>query len=226
MISGDDDPDVAQRIHHEQCLWAIYSMDFGALTDLLKDWPAENCDPIWMVRKAAILVEPNRIADAVELFDRALLTIREIPDDGRGVAGPSREGWALWLAWALEWMKFDWNEAEKSPDTSSLLRRWRELASMKCDALSEGREYANVLGPKNEREAAPNFDLEIRTRPGLRFSNAEYNRWVAARRAIRLSEVAGMPTANLNILKLAADELSTSEPEMAVRFDSPNFEQR
>ena len=214
----NDAPDVAQRIHHERCLWAIYSMDFEALAGLLKVWPTENCDPIWMVRKAAILVETNRIDDAVELFDRALLTIREIPDDGRSVAGPSREGWALWLAWALEWMKFDWNEAEKSPDTSSLLRRWRELASMKCDALSEGREYANAMGPKNKREDAPPFDLEIRTRPGLRFSNAEYNRWVTARRAIRLSEVTGLPTSGLDILKLAADELSASEPEMAVRL--------
>ncbi len=214
----NDAPDVAQRIHHERCLWAIYSMDFEALASLLKVWPTENCDPIWMVRKAAILVETNRIDDAVELFDRALLTIREIPDDGRSVAGPSREGWALWLAWALEWMKFDWNEAEKSPDTSSLLRRWRELASMKCDALSEEREYANAMGPKNKREDAPPFDLEIRTRPGLRFSNAEYNRWVTARRAIRLSEVTGLPTSGLDILKLAADELSASEPEMAVRL--------
>ena len=213
-----DDLDIAQRIHHERCLWAIYSMDFETLAGLLKVWPTENCDPIWMVRKAAILVETNRIDDAVELFDRALLTIREIPDDGRSVAGPSREGWALWLAWALEWMKFDWNEAEKSPYTSSLLRRWRELASMKCDARSEGREYANAMGPKNKREDAPPFDLEIRTRPGLRFSNAEYNRWVTARRAIRLSEVTGLPTSGLDILKLAADELSASEPEMAVRL--------
>ena len=214
----NDDPDVAQRIHHEQCLWAIYSMDFGALTDLLKDWPTENCDPIWMVRKAAILVETNRIDDAVGLFNRALLIIREIPDDGRNVAGPSREGWALWLAWALEWRRFWGTEGENPPDMSPFSRRWRELASMKCDSLSEEREYANALGPKNKREASPNFDLGIQTTPGFSFSNVEYNRWAAARRAIRLSEVAGLPISESNILKLAADELSTSEPEMAVRL--------
>ena len=102
----NDDLDVAPRIHHEHCLWAIYAMDFETLAGLLKDWPTENCDPVWMVRKAAILVETNRIDDAVELFDRALLTIREIPDDDRSVASPSREGWALWLAWVLEWRRF------------------------------------------------------------------------------------------------------------------------
>ena len=214
----NDGPDVAQRIHHERCLWAIYSMDFGTLASSLKDWPTENCDPVWMVRKAAILVEANRIDDAVELFDRALLTIREIPADGRSVAGPSREGWALWLAWTLEWSRFYGNEDEKLPDTSSFLRRSRELASMKCDALSEEREYANAMGPKNEKEDAPPFDLEVRTRSGFRFSNVEANRRVSARRAIRLSEVTGLPTYGSNILKLAADELSASEPEMAVRL--------
>ena len=193
-------------------------MAFETLAGLLKDWQTENCDPIWMVRKAAILVETNRIDEAGELFDRALLTIREIPADGRSVAGPSREGWALWLAWALEWMKIDWNKAEKSPDTSPLLRRWRELASMKCDALSEKHEYADAMAPKDEKEDAPPFDHEIRTRPGFQFSNTEYNRWIAARRAIRLSEVTGLPTSGLDILKLAADELSASEPEMAVRL--------
>ena len=213
-----DDPDVAQRIDHEHCLWAIYSMDFGTLARLLKDWQPENCDPVWMVRKAAILVETNRIDDAVELFDRALLTIREIPADGRSVAGPSREGWALWLATQLKWRRLSGNEDEKLSDMSSFLRRSRKLASMKCDALSEERKYANAMGPENKKEDAPPFDLEVRTRPGFRFSNVEYYRRVSARRAIRLSEVTGLPTYELNILKLAADELSGSEPEMAVRL--------
>ena len=89
---------------------------------------------------------------------------------------------------------------------------------MKCDALSEEREYANAMEPKNKREAAPPFDLMMRTRPSLLFSNVEDNRWVSARRAIRLSEVAGLPASALDILKLATDELSASEPEMAVRL--------
>ena len=213
----NDDPNVAQRIHHEQCLWAIYSMDFETLAGLLNDWSPKHCDPFWMVRKAAILAETNRLDEAVDLFKRALLTIREIPNNSRSVAGPAREGWALWLASTLEWMDFIRNKAKESPDMSPFFRRWRELSSMKCDALSEKREYADALRPENERPDAPSFDLEIRTLPGLRFSNAKYNRWVAARRAIRLSEVAGLPTSGLDILKLAANELSASEPEMAVR---------
>ena len=214
----NDDPNVAQRIHHEQCLWAIYSMDFEKLAGLLNDWSSEHCDPFWMVRKAAILVETNRLDDAIDLFKRALLTIREIPHDSRSVAGPSREGWALWLAWTLEWTGFTRDTAKGSPHPSPFFRRWRELSSMKCDALSEKHAYAGALRPETERETGPPFDLEIRTLPGHRFSNAKHNRWVAARRAIRLSEVTGLPTPGLDILKLAATELSATEPEMAVRL--------
>ena len=214
----NDHPDVTQRINHEKCLWAVYSMDFEALTGLLRDWQTEHCDPFWMVRKANILAEINRIDVAVRLIERALMAIREIPPDIRSVAGPSREGWALWLASALEWTRYITNDTKESPDMSPFFRRWRELSSMKSNTLSEIREYADALRQETKRENAPSFDLAIHTRRGLSFSNAEYNRWVAARRAIRLSEVAGLPTHDLDILKLSADQLSTTEPEMAVRL--------
>ena len=34
----DDSPDVRHRIHHEKCLWAIYSLNFGTLNELLDRW--------------------------------------------------------------------------------------------------------------------------------------------------------------------------------------------
>ena len=86
---------------------AIYSLDFEALEGLLKDWPTENCDPVWMMRKAAILARNDRIDDAYELSKRALSTIRQSPADPRSVAGPSREGWALWLAMEFDEMRVE-----------------------------------------------------------------------------------------------------------------------
>lgn len=219
----NDHPDVKQRISHEKCLWAVYSMDFEALTGLLGDWRTEHCDPFWMVRKATILAEINRIDDAVSLFKSALMAVREMPHDSRSVAGPSREGWALWLASTLEWMRFYMKYTEESPDMSPFYRRWRELSSMKCNALSEKREYTDAVGKETNREIAPPFDLGIETQSGLSVSNVEYNRWVAARRAIRLSEVTGLPTHDLDILKLSADRLSMSEPEMAIRLTLRTF---
>ena len=72
-------------------------MDFGALDGLLKDWRTENCDPVWMMRKAALLFETGRHDEATKLSEHALSAIREMPIGDLSLAGPSRESWALWL---------------------------------------------------------------------------------------------------------------------------------
>lgn len=217
-----DDPEVAQRIHHERCLWAIYSLDYKSLSGSLGDWLTEDCDPVWMVRKATLLYESNRIDDASDLANRALSAIRRIPDDGKSVAGPSREGWSLALASVLEsipgWMRSGRSNAERSLDLSRFYKRWRELASLKCDLQSDIQGYANALAMKSESEDVPPFDFAVKTIQGIQFSNVARYRYVAAHRAIRLSEVAGLPTFSFDTLKPAVDELSASDLEMAVRL--------
>ena len=216
----NDDPEIMQRVHHERCLWSVCSMDFQESQKLLRDWPTENCDPIWMVRKAAILYEMHRTGEAAELFDRALLDIRQIPDDGRSVASPSRESWALWLAWALEWSRWYASKDEEMPVIELFFhQRMRELAPLNCDTLSEIGEYNNSMKAKSKKANAPSFDLGTRTLPGYEFSNDKYRRWVGARRVVRLSEVAGLPATGSDILKSAVDVLSVmDEPELAVRL--------
>ena len=48
-------PEVAHRVHHERCLWSLYSMDLESLNHLLDIWEVVDCDPVWMLRKAALL---------------------------------------------------------------------------------------------------------------------------------------------------------------------------
>ena len=226
----DDDPDVAQRIHHERCLWAIYSMDFQALEGLLADWETANTDPIWMLRKAAILVETNRVDEAIKLFEDAFSRIRQAPDDDRSMAGSSREGWALFWAMAHE-MGSSREGKAGWPDLSRFLRRWRELASRKCDALEEKRYLSNFISGQGGKGEPPLFDLNVRQRRGFHVSDEQRRRWIAARRAIRLSEVAGLPPSAFHlsmasdILTIAADELAEVDPEMAVRLvlRTPDF---
>ena len=219
----DDDPDVAQRIHHECCLWAIYSMDFQALEGLLDDWETGNTDPIWMLRKAAILVETNRVDEAIKLFEDAFSHIRQFPDDDRSVAGASRESWALFWAMAHEMGSFRKKKTE-SPNHSLVYRRWRELASRKCDALEEKRGMSNFINGQGKKSEPPVFDLNVRRGRGFRFSDEQRRRRTAARRAIRLSEVAGLPPSAFHlsmtsdILTIAADELAEVEPEMVARL--------
>ena len=204
-----DDPDVDHRIRHESCLWAMYSMDFGALDGLFKNWQTENCDPVWMMRKAALLFETGRQDEATALAKHALTTIRAMPTGDLSLAGASREGWALWLA-------------SQPEDYQMFLKRWNELAPLKCNALMERELIADAIKGNGETKKAPSFELGTRRTQGLSFSNADPRG--AAYRAIRLSEVAGLPPSGdrmdvaANILKLAAEKLIASDPEMAARL--------
>ena len=219
-----DDPDVAQRIHHERCLWAIYSVDFQTLEGLLANWEPTNTDPIWMLRKAAILVETNRVDEAIKLFGDAFSHIRQIPDDDRSVAGTSRESWALLWARAYEMGSFREGKTN-SPDHSRFHRRWRELALRKCDPREEKRILYDLIRGQGEKNEPPMFDLNMRRGRRFHFSDEQRRRRTVARRAIRLSEVAGLPPPSAfhlsmasDILTPAADVLAEVEPEMAVRL--------
>ena len=218
----DDDPDIAQRVHHEHCLWAIQSMDFQALEELLENWNVENVDPIWMLRKAAILVEADYTDEAKELSRRAFSQIRQITDDERSVAGASREGWALFWMEAHDVGLF-WEAKKDYPTLSPFRRRWSELASRKCDARSDKDHLSRSISEGEGKTKPPAFDLNMQ-RTEFRFSDDEIRQRIAARRAIRLSEVAGLPpsafkwTMASDILKLAADKLAVAEPETALRL--------
>lgn len=206
-----DDPDVDHQIRHERCLWAIFSMDYKELESLLQDWVVDICDPVWMIRKAAFLTETDQEEAAMELLKHALTHIRGMPANERSVAGPSREGWALC-------------SVSHEDNRETLWRRWEELTPLKCNAWMEKQQIADALKSNEKKNNAPSFDLGIRQSAGFSFSNENYNRWVSARRAIHLSEVAGLPPIvdHMNVaaqlFALAADELSTLEPEMSIRL--------
>ena len=211
----NDDHDTYQRLRQERCLWAICSMDFETLERLLEDWQVRDCDPIWMVRKAALLWESDRNGEAAELVGRALDAIRSSPEADDSVASVSREGWALWSAFTVD------NRRE-------FRQRWDQLAALKCDAMLEMDLIARKVNESDGSQEAPAFDLGVRRGPGGRFSATIPG--LAARGAIRLSEVAGLPPATKHedsivgatvasgILKSAAEELATTEPELTTRL--------
>ena len=155
----NDEEDVRHRVSHEQCLWALYSLDFRNLQTLLDRWETKNSDPIWMLRKAALLAETYRRDNAHSLVNEALNETRAVSVDRRSLAGPSREGWALFMKAALD------QNPRKLPDNSTLkihYRRWKELAVLHCDALEEKRLYADAMQvytngrePKTCRSSSP-----------------------------------------------------------------------
>ena len=209
----NDNRDVVHRIHHERCLWSVNSLDYRALENQLKDWHIENCDPVWMMRKSALLFEMGYLEDANELIVTTLTTIRENPGDDRSIAGPSRESWSLYSA----------SKREDLGHETGPWRRWEELTPLKCNAPAEKRRYAEAIRDTEKNMKGPSFDLGVTRGREIVISNAEYYQWIAARRAVRLTEIAGLPPSTKSgiatasdILGLAADKLFQHEPELAV----------
>ena len=211
---ANDHPDVGHCIRHERCLWAVYSMDFEALEVLLREWRVDDCDPVWMLRKAAMFWESYRNNEAAELVKRALTAIRSVRDDDRSVANASREGWALWSALAVD-------------NVRMLRKRWDELARLKCDSMLEKNFILRRLSDSIGKKEAPSFDLETVSSTRLSFSSVQPG--LEAYRAVRLSEVAGLPPitrhhefANrvvaADILTLAAGDLASLSQKLAVRL--------
>ena len=213
-----DNPEVEHRITQERCLWAVYSMDFELLTDLLDSWTVKNCDPIWMLRKAALLTEAHRYDDSISLIQEALDSIRREPEEGKSIASASREGWAL-------------ASTLTSNNQQSISREWDKLASLKCDAGGQTDLLRRAITRTDEQDEAPSFNVGARRGTRFRFSNLGRSRLIAAYRVIRLLEVAGIPTVNnpgrdsgipmsmvANLLTLAADELVVTNQQLAIRL--------
>ena len=215
---AQDSPDVEHRIHQEHCLWALYSLDFDRLNDLLNGWTVENCDPVWMLRKAALLTEAYRYDDSVPLVQTALSVLRQNPEESRSIASASREGWALASTLTVD-------------NRQNIFREWSRLASLKCDAAAETERLRRSMSRSNEQDEAPSFDLGVRQGTRVRFSNLGRFRLLAAYRAIRLLEMVGVPPVNnpgrdsgmpmslvSGLLALAADELVATDPKLAMRL--------
>ena len=202
---ANDHPDVGHRLRHERCLWAAYSIDFEALEVLLRDWNVDDSDPAWMIRKAALLWESDRNDEAAELVKMALNAIRSVRDGTLSVASASREGWALWSAWSMD-------------NRRMFNKRWDELARLKCDAAFEKDLIARRLRDTGGAKETPLFDLGMRR--GTRMIISGVRPGLAAYRAVRLSEVAGLPSTTVaaDILKLAAIDLAVASPELAARI--------
>ena len=219
-----DNRDVVHRIHHECCLWSINSLNYKAVEIQLEGWRTEkNCDPVWMMRKSALLFEVGRYEDADKLSAAALAAIRENPGGDLSIATPSRESWILYLRPGIGPGFFGY-EGFLGYETE-VRRRWEELTPLGCNAPAEKRRYVEAIKGGEKSTKGPPFDFSVARNSEIVISTygAEYDQWIAAHRAVRLVEIVGLPPRigfiNLasDILGLAADELFRREPELAAR---------
>ncbi len=209
-----DDPNIKHRMCHERGLWAAWSLDYEALSQLLDEWHTTECDPAWMMRKSGLLREVGRDDEAVLLVERALSEIRAMPHSTGDVTRPSREGWALW-------------SMANRAGIANVQDRWSQLSSVNCDPSMELHYLRNALARNRRDEATPQFDLGMPPKKPPRRTERQLRE--AAYRSIRLSEVAGLPLfigrrwsidstdISAHLIKLASERLATSDPAVAMR---------
>ena len=204
----NDDPDVDHRVHHEHCLWALWSLDYTSLAERLDAWATIEGDPAWMFRKSALLRELGRDEEATRLSEQALEKIRAIPKFGQDLAAPSREGWALWGVLS-------------SSNHANVREEWNKLAPLNCDPSMEITYLANALKINRADAVTPQFELGVRPRESSHFSASHIE--ADTYRSIRLSEVGGLPLSvdfvaiARPLLTLAAENLAIPDRGLAIR---------
>ena len=179
-----EDHELRHRLHHEECLWSLNRQDWENLEELLERWRLSEHDQAWRLRKAALLVELNDNGAALGLIDEVIEAVRGWRNDGTSMAEPSMESWALCLKHGLA------GDALSQP-----YEGWREYVPYRCDLLRDIRRHEReVTWPGKKSRPKP---FELGAVPGRRvtFSNVPSLRAKAALRAIRFTEVAGVPPA-------------------------------
>ena len=211
-----DDVEVAHRVCHERCLWELWSLDHATLGERLDAWTTDEGDPAWAMRKSALLREIGRKEEANRLIERTLDEIRAIPGDGHDLAGPSREGWALWSL-----VETFANTPDFQARWDNVQARWDELAAVKCDPSPDVRYLRDELSVSRRETQPPAFDLGgglTETRLASPSSPS-----AAAYRGIRLTEVAGLPpsidvvTIAGGLVKRAAEALVIVDATTGIR---------
>ena len=208
-----DDPGVLNFLMHERCLWSTWEFDFEKLELLLTEWDTTKSDPMWHLRKAALLREVGRETEAKDLINQAMAEIRQIPTDDRSVYAQSREAWGLCSVIDFE-------------NRLSVFNRWNQLASVKCDVSSDKNAVLANLKPTNNKPNIPNFDGDFSTTTQIIMGSG--NSSEQTYRALRLTEVAGLavsapgsPTVGAegaDLMREVATQLRPSESDFAVRL--------
>lgn len=83
--------EVVQFISHEKCLWLLNEFKLEELDEALDHWLVIDVDPIWMSRKAAILIEAGRAEEGTKVLEHALEKTRKSEKGDSLISSSSRE---------------------------------------------------------------------------------------------------------------------------------------
>lgn len=201
------------RLQHERCLWRLRVQDFEGLDELLKAWRIDDADPMWSLRKAAVMVESGDVNDAHDLVLPSLQRAERAWSRDRRVLTAARLGWALHWRHALDWARW-WDEpwqgnSSLQPDADL----WSRLARYEGHARSDLNAYVRQMTTEQGEDSPWTFDLGRVNR--ITLFHPEPRAYRSAWRVIRLLELSGLPS-GIPRVRIASDHI-----ERAARLVAP-----
>lgn len=188
----DEKSEEWHRLCHEESLWHLTMQDFDRLRTHLDHWDVVDCDRIWALRKAAVLANMSAYSAALELAQSVLAELEKQAARTTSVRTMSRLAWALHWRMGTETAKWWDRRFSGQPEYPPIFDKWSQLAQYECDSYTDWREFTQVVD--DVRTPVPKstlFPQQVR-REALR--PEEYGRYKKARRAVRMIELAGLPS--------------------------------
>jgi hypothetical protein len=159
QVLGEDDQ-MNPRIFYERFLMARVTGDWDTLYQILGEWPDDQEDPMWDVRRASLMAQTGQIILAEKLATKALDRIRTLINPSKpDIFWFSREGWAMHILKDISFAKL----MNFTVANEQFRGRWRDLDYWGCDPNSEIRWLGRTLpeNPPPDRKAVEfiaNFD--------------------------------------------------------------------
>ncbi len=193
--SGQRDRDY---LTYERALFLLVDNKSVELTDLLSTWGAGNSSAIWMYRKASILAEINKLTDAQDTLEQALIKTRRKINAGTIIvdyANVSLESYILVLLnnvnHAISIRARNWTPKPKP----EYLERLEELRQFQCNPLQEIQllELEIKHNPTPFKPVAITHGFDIGSRKTTRFYSNENKEALNAFRLLRFFEDTSLP---------------------------------
>lgn len=151
---GEYLPDSAAEVAYHQALVCRDKLDYAGLSELVEKVTGE--DPVWKLRKAALLSELGRADEMSELVARAYgELLRSHRSDRRSIPILSRLVWAHWLLRFVQALKFAESKEELPSFVEQNYRHW------KCDPW----DYIDHIREKLQERFEKHIDQQVAIEP-------------------------------------------------------------
>lgn len=195
QANGERDTDY---LTYEKALFLLVDNKSAELTNLLSKWSAGNSSAIWMYRKASILAEINKLMDAQDTLEKALIKTRRKINAVTTIydyANVSLESYILVLltnvSSAISFKSGNWSSKSKP----EYIERLNDLRQYQCNPWQEIQllelEIKHEPAPLKSISVVNGFD--IGSQHTTHHLSGEHTEALNAFRFLRFFEDAGLP---------------------------------